>query len=377
MQKLLQKGILLLLCFFSLLRADGLLPSPLDKFPGLQERQLLLILITIIISLLSDLLGKRGRELLYLLFALALAVDPGFLYFLPLVIYNAYDDFGIRLFPLFFLFFLYPGSFLPAILSGLSVYFRYQEHRIEKLQEENHKISDDFRERLMQEELSRRRIESEKVKDIEIAVLRERNRIAREIHDSIGHTLSSSILQVEALKLSFSDEMLIGHLENLQKTLDSGMLDIRQSLHHLHNSSLALEEEIRSLIEKQGGLSIRFSFQAEENGMDYAMKYAILSVVKEALTNIRKHSNAKKVEIRLIEHPSFYAFSIKDDGSLFSGGQPSDRKGIRSFQKGIGIRSMEETAKRWRGYVNFEFQDGFLIHLVLKKEDFHEGYNHR
>jgi signal transduction histidine kinase len=195
----------------------------------------------------------------------------------------------------------------------------------------------------------------DKEKNIHIAILTERNRIARELHDSIGHAISSSILQVEALKVISTEEPVIKNLDILQNTLKSGMDNIRKSIHNLYNESLDLKSQIEKLCSETPTVDVELVYKFDEE-INYDFKFDILSVVKEALTNCAKHSNATKIKISLLNQPKFYSILIEDNGSNF------DEK-----SKGIGLLSMNEIAEKYNGYFNCKFEDGFKIHMTLMK----------
>lgn len=78
------------------------------------------------------------------------------------------------------------------------------------------------------------------------------------------------------------------------------------------------------------------------------MKFDILSIVKEAITNCIKHSNATKLKISLLSQPKFYSIIIKDNGSSFN------KKSFLS-SKGIGLTSMEDIARKYNGFLNYKF----------------------
>jgi signal transduction histidine kinase len=107
---------------------------------------------------------------------------------------------------------------------------------------ENKTVRDELKEDAIYLKKYNEQLKIDREKNIHIAVLTERNRIARELHDSIGHGISSSILQVEALK-TISDKNMMEGLNLLQKTLDNGMSDIRNSIHNLYKESLDLENK--------------------------------------------------------------------------------------------------------------------------------------
>lgn len=198
----------------------------------------------------------------------------------------------------------------------------------------------------------------DKEKNIYIAILTERNRIAREIHDSIGHSISSSILQVEALKF-VSDDSTIQELNLLQNTLSNGMDDIRNSIHNLYNESLDLKEKIESVCDETNSLKISLNYKLEEP-LSYDLKFDILSIIRESITNAIKHSHADELSINLLTQPQFYSIIIKDNGKDFKQNQ-------NLLNKGIGLLSMDEIARKYNGFFNYKFEDGFKIHIVLMK----------
>ena len=80
--------------------------------------------------------------------------------------------------------------------------------------------------------------------DIHAATLSERNRIAREIHDNVGHMLTRSLLQVGALKVIAGDDSLDEPLTELQNTLNTAMTNVRTSVHDLHDDAIDLESTL-------------------------------------------------------------------------------------------------------------------------------------
>lgn len=355
MQTFIHKTILILLCFYGGFHTD--LPIDLPFLSALPPdiHLIIVFLVSLILSFLADIVPKNLRYVLYGLFLLFCLKNPHFLCFLPLMLYNILLDFGFAsllltlLFPL-----LYPDWFF-GVLSLVSLSFAYSERKKTSLSLSNQNLQNDLRTQALYFVQS----EHQKEKDIEIAILSERNRIAREIHDAIGHTLSSGILQTEALKLSAPEEMHTA-FDTLQQTLQSGMFDIRRSLHHLHSSSLNLRDELTAITKNPQQLSIELDCHLDEDSMDYALKFQLISIVKEAVTNANKHSDATKMTIRISEKPGFYILSIKDNGRT----KPDETKPIHL---GIGLISLQEFAKKHSGNLSFGFDRGFYIHLTLKK----------
>lgn len=312
-------------------------------------------LISIIFSIVLGLLmNKKLRMILYAAFILLVFYDYLFLFYFPLIFYDMYLDF--RFYSILFLPFLWV-HFDPIIflLFLLTLYLSKSTDRLEKTLKESRNVRDTLKEDALYLKKYNEQLKVDREKNIHIAILTERNRIAREIHDSIGHAISSSILQVKALKVT-SDKNEEESLNLLQNTLNNGMDEVRKSLHDLRNESLDLRSKIEGLIDEIPSLEVEFSYHMEED-LNYELKFDILSIVKEGLTNTLKHSNATKLQISLLSQPKFYSIIIKDNGDT-----------VPLFEnKGIGLDSMKETANKYKGLFNYKFENGFKIHVTLMK----------
>lgn len=314
-------------------------------------------LISLIYSIILDLLTNRKyRSIMYLGFIAMIFYDSTFLFYFPLIFYNIYIDF--KLYSLVSLILLLI-NFQPIILilSIISFYFSYTTDNIDSIVTEYRNVRDSLKEDALYLKKYNEQLQIDREKNIHIAILTERNRIAREIHDSIGHSISSSILQVKALKI-LSDKTLYEPLNLLQNTLNNGMTDIRKSLHGIRDESLDLKSKIESLIDEIPHLNVEFLYNIEDD-LEYQVKFDILSIIKEAMTNTIKHSNASKLSINILSQPQFYSIIIKDNGDKFP-----------SFEsKGIGLDYINETANKYNGLFNYKFENGFKIHLTLMKGD--------
>ncbi len=94
------------------------------------------------------------------------------------------------------------------------------------------------------------------------------------------------------------------------------MDDIRKSIHNLYNESLELESQIEKLCNDTPNIDIEIDYNLEDN-LSYDLKFDILSIVKEGITNCVKHSNASKLKISLLSQPKFHSIVIKDNGTKF------------------------------------------------------------
>ncbi len=312
-------------------------------------------LISIFISTSLDLIKeKKYRYIFYFIFLGLVFYNNTFLYYLPLIFYNLYLDFGnYSLFSLFLI--LINFSPIILIITFLSLYFSHSTNTIENMVSEYRLKRDSMKEDTLFLKKYNEQLTLDREKNIHIAILTERNRIAREIHDSIGHSISSSILQVQAIK-TIGPKVLDQPLNQLQSTLNNGMNDIRQSLQGLRDESLDLKSRIENLIDEIPSLEVEFLYNIEEE-LDYNLKFDILSIVKEAITNTVKHGNATKLKINLISQPKFYTFIIEDNGLE----EPN------FDNKGIGLDYIRETTNKYNGIFNYKYNKGFKIHITLMK----------
>lgn len=208
---------------------------------------------------------------------------------------------------------------------------------------------------------------------IMLATLKERNRIAREIHDNVGHMLSRSILQTGAILAVNKDENLTPIVEGLKTTLDSAMTSIRNSVHDLHDDSIDLSNSLREIINTLSNYNVKYEYDMNED-IPKNIKYCIISVVKEAVSNIIKHSNATEVSIVLREHPAFYQMLIEDNGKVENaakafGTEVADKgSSTAADSSGIGLIGMRERIASFNGTIDISKRtSGFRIFINIPK----------
>ena len=193
--------------------------------------------------------------------------------------------------------------------------------------------------------------------EIYAATLRERNRIAREIHDNVGHVLSRSILMVGAAKTINKDPGMTAMLKNLEDSLNHAMNSIRNSVHDLHDEAVNLEEVEKSLVHEFTFCSVQMVYDMTRE-VPREVKYCFISITKEAFANIMKHSHATKVQLILREHPGLYQLCIEDNGTdAFYDPEKS----------GIGIVNMKERVNALGGTIQIFTDKGFRIFITIPK----------
>ncbi len=246
-------------------------------------------------------------------------------------------------------------------ISAFAVLLQIRTSELEKLTEKLISTRDSSAEINMTLSDKNQQILDNQDYEIHLATLKERNRIAREIHDNVGHLLSRSILQVGALGFINDDKMRKESLDSLSDTLNNAMTTIRNSVHDLHNDSIDLKQSLDEIINtlKDNNFTVYSDFEYPSN-MPNNEKLCIIGIVKEAVSNIVKHSNGNKVVINLIDHPAFRQLKIHDNG---------DCSMLVADNSGIGLMNMRDRVEKLGGLFTFSYdKDGFRILVSLKKE---------
>ena len=293
-------------------------------------------------------------------------IRPEFSYFLPLLLYDSmWYSFYWGLAGVLFYYparEIYTGwmSMLWLLTAFLAVYMAYKSEKNDRLDADIIHLRDtDTELKLVMEQRNRELLEKQE-NEIYLATLRERNRIAREIHDNVGHMLSRSILQVGALATICKEETIRQQLAGINDTLNQAMNSIRESVHDLHDDAIDLRQAAYEAVKdmrKNYDVHIEYDMSAH---IPRNVKYCFIAIVKEGMSNIIKHSNADKVYIIFREHPGFYQLCIEYNGSVSHSVEESDH--------GIGISNMRERVEALGGTLNIRQKNGFRIFATVRKE---------
>jgi signal transduction histidine kinase len=202
--------------------------------------------------------------------------------------------------------------------------------------------------------------------EINLATLRERNRISKDIHDNIGHLLSRAILQVGALLTITKDEPIHDELANLKDSLSKGMDDIRNSIHNIYDESVDLYSHINQLIKDFTFCRIDFEYDVVK-APPLALRYCFIAITKEALANIMKHSDATRASIIIREHPALYQLIIRDNGSISEQKKAQISQHLETYEdkEGMGLKNISDRVKVFKGNLNITTDDGFRIFITI------------
>ncbi|TYQ13289.1 UNVERIFIED_CONTAM: signal transduction histidine kinase [Acetivibrio alkalicellulosi] len=329
------------------------------------EISVLPLIISIIIWSLASYFDRLlVKRFLYIAFFILCFFIPELIIFVPLLFYDIslkIEQIGVLLFTLPIInswsYYTYTTIGIIIGLSVMAIALKYRSSALYKQKSQYNKLADNAREMSTKLKLQNKALLEKYDTDINLATLSERNRIAREIHDHVGHQLSSAILQIGALITVSNEGNLKEPLKTVNVTLTEAMNSIRNSIHDLHDKSIDLHMQIKSIVNSFTFCEINF-----DDGLNTqpskAARMAIISIIKEALSNIIKHSDATHVIIKLREHPAFYQFIIRDNG----------KKKSVDTKNGIGLTNMIDRVQSLKGIINFRVDKGFEIFISIPKE---------
>ena len=193
----------------------------------------------------------------------------------------------------------------------------------------------------------------------QLAVVEERQRLGRELHDSVTQALYSVTLYAQAAHMAMSagkqDEAL-ENLEELRNMARDAMIDMRMLVFELHpprleeeGLALALQGRLAS-VETRTGLQTELHVE-EEQRLPISVEEELYWIAQEALNNVVKHAQAKKVMVRLLFDDESVCLEVEDDGVGF---EPTEAR----QSGGMGLRGMGERAERINGKLEVESAPG-------------------
>lgn len=249
---------------------------------------------------------------------------------------------------------LIPGLIFAIIFSIVIVHFAEQTARTEAL--------------LHELQSAHGELAAAREREKDLAVAEERVRLAREIHDGLGHHLTVLNVQLQAAaKLIDRDaERAASTIATCREVAQSALDEVRQSIAVMRRTPLdgrSLDAALRSLVQefdRRSPLDARFEQQGEAIPLIPAASMTIYRAVQEGLTNAQKHAAAQQVVVSLTWTPASVRVHVQDDGSS----QPGTSGG------GFGLAGLRERADLLGGTFRAGVQPdaGFSLELALPLE---------
>ncbi|HVE85292.1 MAG TPA: sensor histidine kinase [Myxococcales bacterium] len=195
----------------------------------------------------------------------------------------------------------------------------------------------------------------------EMAVVEERNRLARDIHDGLGASLSSLIIQSEYLLHLAKDEALRKEIGELKASAEESIEELRRSLRMMREDfelASVVEEYVRTLRDRTQ-LQIDFQRSGVEPRLPPGAQLTLFRVLQESLSNCARHSGAGQVGVELRFGEDQVELKVRDDGKGFD---PEQKRAGH-----YGLLNMRERARKSRGQLFIESAPGAgaTVRLVL------------
>lgn len=225
-------------------------------------------------------------------------------------------------------------------------------------------LNDKLKEKADELEIANEKLEDYAKESIQVAKMKERNRLAREIHDILGHSLTSITTGLEAsiqlLEVNFGAAQR--QLLKIQEIAKKGLIDVRRSVRELKIDTIekyAFIPAIEKLIGEINALSttyVKLTIEGETLKLSDDEEQMVYRVVQESLTNAMRHGRAQNAEVHIRFHYYEINIRIQDDG-----------QGCKDISKGFGLTHIEERAEILGGTVEFisEVDGGFTTILNI------------
>ncbi|MFK9094047.1 sensor histidine kinase [Bacillus salipaludis] len=192
-----------------------------------------------------------------------------------------------------------------------------------------------------------------------IAEVRERNRIAQEIHDSIGHSIAGILFQLQAAyKLHSRDQgrsllMIEKSIEGLAKSVEL----LRDTVHNIKPKQHLGIDYIKNIIDHFSFCPVELKLSGDFNSIPASQLELLSTNLKEALTNASRYSQATKINVQIEITDQYTRLYIKDNGI-----------GCKKIKDGLGLSGMRERVRNVGGSLSISANDGFLLVCLIPKE---------
>ncbi|SEM50462.1 Signal transduction histidine kinase [Ligilactobacillus sp. WC1T17] len=194
---------------------------------------------------------------------------------------------------------------------------------------------------------------------------KERIRISREIHDTLGHALTGISAGLDAVNvlIDIDKDSAKKQLQNLSVVVREGIVDVRNSLNKMRPGTLdhnSLKDSLKQMLERYTSVShlqVNFTYNWQDADLEKTTENVIFRLVEESVTNSVRHGHANQIDIIFNQDDNFYYIDIQDDG-----------QGCNSIKAGYGLTQMQERLAIIGGCVTYEGQDGFLTKVKFIKK---------
>ena len=213
----------------------------------------------------------------------------------------------------------------------------------------------------------------------EVAILEERNRMAREIHDTLAQGFTGILVQLQAAeRLSLKrPQQAVQSLQEARELARESLQEARRSVLNLRPTGLetqaldqALAQHLKQ-VKARSKLKTNFEVEGYPRPLDLDVRQHLYRITQEALTNVTRHAKATQVNVTLVFAAKMVILKISDDGIGLNGrnGPTNGRNGGEQLQGGFGLVGIQERVNLMKGEVTFDApkNGGTCIRVVIPK----------
>lgn len=202
----------------------------------------------------------------------------------------------------------------------------------------------------------------------ELTLLKERNRISREIHDSVGHTLSTAMIQLSAMEAiaEKEDNSMKDMVGNLRAFISESFQDVKRAVRELkpdeydnYQGILRLQEVCKNF-ERMSGIEVKVVISKGEWNLSTKQVNHLYRITQEVLSNSLKHGKAAIVKVIMNFTEDEFVISFSDNGVGTD----------KIVESGLGLRSIRERAEEIDGLVDMKSSEGngFFVKVIVPRE---------
>jgi len=202
----------------------------------------------------------------------------------------------------------------------------------------------------------------------ELTLLKERNRISREIHDSVGHTLSTAMIQLSAMEAiaEKEDSSMKDMVGNLRAFISESFQDVKRAVRELkpdeydnYQGILRIQEVCKNF-ERMSGVQVKVIISKGDWNLSTKQINHLYRMTQEVLSNSLKHGKATMVKVIMNFAEDEFVISFNDNGVGTD----------KIVESGLGLRSIRERAEEIDGLVDMKSSEGngFFVKVIVPRE---------
>lgn len=227
-----------------------------------------------------------------------------------------------------------------AINTALFYMMGFCLGRVTVINNKNKKLIESIQEKNKALEQYSQRIE-------ELTIMEERNRVAQDLHDTIGHTFTSIIMSLDALPfiIKANQEEAVNSIQEINNLARNGLDDVRKSIHQIspienHWPLSQYFHQVISEFTKHTGIKVDYEMKGSEKEIGERIKYTFIRCLQEGLTNAVRHGQATQILVTITYDEEVVLLQINDNGI-----------GTDSLKLGFGLQGMKDRISSLNGSI--------------------------